>query len=595
MTSLRVALPVGLLLLFGLTQLGSLGMPHLQNITLKLAGTPLQAIPLPWRAASTRETSREKPDKFVIRGELQYSGWMQTAIRIVPDDCIESIRINQRLIPISSAGIPGACDVAGGFSFDFEGFLLPGKNTVEFNGVDFGNRKGLVFEGSWKSPLFALSLLGFFLIATGLMFLVLKRTRIEPVLIPLFLVAMGVQLFYLSRTPPLTRAMDIIGHLDHITLVKQTGWIPKSNECWECFQPPLYYYMAAIESRVLDPLVSYHAVEKGLQFLSFILFQGFQLIACLVLQLSLGAKKHWLGLAGALLLFWPSGILHSAQIGNDVPSYLCQVLSFFFLLKWWDDPNPKHFERAALAVSLGFFVKSSAVVSLGMLAAVFLGRLQTLPSLAQRISLAKSVSRGWIRVGVALVAFFSLLLFVKGVYLTKTSLLPAGLIVQNQPLNYLWFDLHSFFHEAFLNNYEDVGGRQFFWNYLLKSSLFGEYSYSDAWHQGLGTVLAAGLLGLTGLAGLGALVPGALRMKNWEWHALQIGACVAALMIYRIIQPYSVTGDFRYLFPALVSLICFSIHGLRILAERAYSLLYGAGVMLILVFCLTSAAFYVTV
>ena len=50
-----------------------------------------------------------------------------------------------------------------------------------------------------------------------------------------------------------------------------------------------------------------------------------------------------------------------------------------------------------------------------------------------------------------------------------------SVLVRNNPGNFLFFDLRTFLTQPYTDPWHDELGRQFFWNYLAKTSLFGEF------------------------------------------------------------------------------------------------------------------------
>jgi hypothetical protein len=64
-------------------------------------------------------------------------------------------------------------------------------------------------------------------------------------------------------------------------------------------------------------------------------------------------------------------------------------------------------------------------------------------------------------------------------YIDNIDGLSHANLVGNTAANYLWFDAKIFVTEPFADPYDDRMGRQFFWNYLGKTGLFGEFKYPN--------------------------------------------------------------------------------------------------------------------
>jgi hypothetical protein len=317
-------------------------------------------------------------------------------------------------------------------------------------------------------------------------------------------------------------------------------------------------------------------------------------VGCLILQNTLGLSKSWLALGGLVFLFWPSGWIHSARIGNDVPFYLCHTLSFYFLLKsrakLGESADPQLLWATAWAV-LGCFFKISGVFSL-----LIIGLL-ILPRLLPRRNSSSQQPRPWPAVGVicvtlALLTWMTLVL--KEGTLFKSNQLGASLLVQTNFETILGFDFHSYFHAPFLNSTLDSTGRQTFLNYFLKSSLFGEFNFKAPLQLAIAPILSTLLLVVLALAGVGALCTKKCRLNHHGLHALHLLAGVVTTLSYRAFAPYACNADFRYLYPMVISLTCFAVHGVQVLAQNKNKTAAGIGTLTLVMFATLSAVFYVS-
>ena len=98
----------------------------------------------------------------------------------------------------------------------------------------------------------------------------------------IFAVAVLLRLLLCWGNPPSNSFDD---HFEPIALILQTGHIPAKNACFQCYQPPVFYYSSAILAKPLiylgysDP----GAIEKFLQFLN--CFYGIATLAVIYLIL----------------------------------------------------------------------------------------------------------------------------------------------------------------------------------------------------------------------------------------------------------------------------------------------------------------------
>jgi hypothetical protein len=152
--------------------------------------------------------------------------------------------------------------------------------------------------------------------------------------------------------------------------------------------------------------------------------------------------------------------------------------------------------------------------------------------------------------------------------------LNSGMKVNNAMGNYLYFDLQDYLLEPYTSTWDDKGGRQYFWNFALKSSLFGEFK---AWNAPAGRVLATMLSILVLLIFILALW-GIIHLRFESFHIPPLLFAVfllAALIYARASYPFSCSNDFRYIFPAIFPIVYFSVRGMQVLQDsRLRSLSY---------------------
>jgi hypothetical protein len=130
-------------------------------------------------------------------------------------------------------------------------------------------------------------------------------------------------------------------------------------------------------------------------------------------------------------------------------------------------------------------------------------------------------------------------------------------------------------------------GRQYFLNYLAKTSLFGEFQLlkttAGNW---LASIISISLLGLVGFALVG------LWRIRWNAKTIlcltQVVMFVVAVAALRLTYPYSCSNDFRFILPVLIPCICLSVEG--IFAENGSVRRRVAGVFLVLIFSGCSTA-----
>jgi hypothetical protein len=167
-----------------------------------------------------------------------------------------------------------------------------------------------------------------------------------------------------------------------------------------------------------------------------------------------------------------------------------------------------------------------------------------------------------------------------------------GVAVGNTPKNYLSFDLLSFVTEPYVNPFEDRGGRQYFWNYLFKTGLVGEFWYNNPVHRVLTIALSVSFL-LMLLYTVVSLIVFSSYLQGQLVLILNAICLLVAAVAFRISIPASCSNDFRYILPILISFGSFYGFGTWCYRQqhRHWLELFGYG--LAIFFIATSTAFFV--
>jgi len=174
---------------------------------------------------------------------------------------------------------------------------------------------------------------------------------------------------------------------------------------------------------------------------------------------------------------------------------------------------------------------------------------------------------------------------IKSVLMGNIGTLNSALLVGNNFSNY-GLDLKDFLTVPYTNPWEDRGGRQYFWNYLLKSSMFGEFAFGKSIMQNQ-AILMNWIIYLL------------LPLKNQKQKAIMLVApslllFFAALIFSRYAYPFSASNDFRYIFPVVIfvsTCIAYALYNLSKTDEKGVwaSL---AGEFVVCCFIIASILFY---
>ena len=341
--------------------------------------------------------------------------------------------------------------------------------------------------------------------------------------------------------------------------------------------------------------------ERGLQWLSLLLFFGFVVFALSIFR-SCTSQPATLRLATALVVFWPSSIINAVRVHNDALASVVMLGALYFIARWDRDGKSRDFHLALLSSALALLTKSSGYALATTL--VLFAAVRAVPAERRRESLK--------RCAVAIVILGSVA--VGAVALRRSQ--PASTFCQkmlgpacdgryvpavvDRPSRFVLFDVRRFVLR--MDVLPDDPEHDYFLNRLAKSSLFGVMPLGDELagprHQILAVVMSMLLLAMVAscLIALPFLRGGILGRYRVYLAATLI--MFAFLVAFRVRAPNEFHEDFRHIFPALVP-FCLGYAKIferlgRCSEKRSWLLqgLRGTGMAVGLSMVLASAAFF---
>ncbi len=211
-----------------------------------------------------------------------------------------------------------------------------------------------------------------------------------------FLMAVVLRILLYWANPPENSFDD---HYEPIFLLLEEGRIPPKDACWECFQPPVYYLLAAGIGHVIPGFAEIDTIEQLKLFQFLPLLYGILTVYLVYLVLNRVRLSDFARtMAFGLVCFLPRHIYMSAMHTNDTLSYLLVTLCTYLMLVaidhnliatngiarlsqtaggsyWWQ--QGKTIERILIALALmmamllALFTKSTGLVVLPMMATIF--------------------------------------------------------------------------------------------------------------------------------------------------------------------------------------------------------------------------------
>jgi hypothetical protein len=130
---------------------------------------------------------------------------------------------------------------------------------------------------------------------------------------------------------PVNNSFD--DHLEVIKIYSEKLSRPLPFQCWECYQPPLYYYIAAKVLYVTKSLgLNNYACWKMVQLINpllsiILLFVVYQIL------ILLNSSKLIISVILSFIISLPRDIMTASMIGNDYMLVFFTILSFYCFLK----------------------------------------------------------------------------------------------------------------------------------------------------------------------------------------------------------------------------------------------------------------------
>lgn len=513
---------------------------------------------------------------YKIRLELSNNQSSSQQFHITPDDELVSLSVNGEAVSLEHISLDKRRNYSAGFFLTLNNLKLEQANRLEFGLNNSSNPTGFNLKTSQRCS--KLQLLAIFCVLAFYALCLTRHLKISGLQKLFFIMTIAMAVLYLSKTDERTRTFDVFeggGHYDYIDYIVKNHALPNPGGGWEYHQPPLYYLSAALLKSAAGISDSNYLWAQLLGLFFWCIFLASSL-ACL----KIGFRKLLLPLAisSFALCFWPAGIIHSIRIGNDLPLYAFSGLAFFYTLKWWYSHQSAALCWASIWMAAAMLTKSNGLIAAATLGLLFICHLYLVARKPARLRRQKTKAIKDTAVAGSLFFLALSLNFGDNVYcyLNGTSSdwllanvgssINSGLKVNNSLNNYLIFDLSTFLQNPFISTWEDIYGRQYFLNFLWRSSLTSEFFFHgelmDYWGIANGVLLLVAIAGacIYVLQKQPAIHFPQLKVNLYYYlpWLLTLILPFMFLLAYRIKAPVACNTDFRYIYPVLVSLLFFT-------------------------------------
>lgn len=543
----------------------------LQNAEVAYDNGSFQTIKLPF--------GQDHIGLYAIRVNIEGISTKEHSFRIYPDDEILALSVNGQVISLDGFSSDQRRNYGSGFVITIDQFTPNATNVIEAQLNNASNPAGFRIESTKRltnSKIFAI-----YIVLIVLVLAIKRHLTITKRQTLILLFSLALSTIYLSKTDERTRTFDVFeggGHKDYIEYLIEHRELPVPGDGWEYHQPPLYYLTAAFAKQTA-PINSKVSGELWAQLLSLFLWTLFLTSSLATLNLAFRKYPAALLLATIALCLWPAGIIHSIRIGNDLGIYACYGLAFFYTVRWWKSRDSTTLFWASLWMAGSLLSKSNGLAVAGVLGILVIFHIYGLIRKRHLFQQHKAKLLRDVTISGGLFFCAMALNFADNIkhYLDGTSkdwllsnvseMINPALRVNNEIQSYLIFDSATFLESPFISTWDDQYGRQYFWNFVLRSSLSSEYFFDGEWMRLWGTI--NGILLLITIAG--TLIyylqqqPQASSRKikrfayrNAPWLMALIFPFIL-LLAYRIKVPLSCNTDFRYIYPVIVAILFFSL------------------------------------
>lgn len=488
-----------------------------------------------------------KGEIFYVEMDVVPSWAKNFSIKLTPDDCFKAIFINDAEVSLDK--YPDHCSWA-------KGFTIPAKDLEKFAGeADTYHFSMKVENGGGAAGInataftvsIAKNLLYIFaaLLVAIITFSIGCKLHINKKLLLLFLLGLFLRVAYTQNTGYRERSYDVDGHLEYINIIADKHHIPDASEGWSCYHPPLYY-LGAVPVKYISSWFGLSQTGATQWYSLFISLATLAFgLACL--RIFAFGRAFWI--AAILWTFWPGFVLSAPRIGNDILFYFAHVLCLWACLRYITESKGNFLLIAVLSAFAAYWSKSTGAITIALTALTMV--IHFIPRV---FSYAKKFKSEYFSIGIfaALsITAGALMLRSKGL-IANTSGLNGHLKVGKDPVHFLYFDIPNFIAQPFTSAWADGKGREYFWNYLAKTSLFGEFELTSS---ELGIWLAT----IISVAFIILLIIGIIGLWKTKWSKASIILGAQAIAFFtataylRYKYPYSCSNDFRFIMPVLLS------------------------------------------
>lgn len=427
----------------------------------------------------------------------------------------------------------------------------------------------------------------------------MRRLRFDRGTRAILLGGLVLYFLYLGYTSPGERNYDGPEQLDkYIGYIVQHHAIPPAKQCFICHHPPLYYVLGALAQRGME-ITKIAPKPVNVQVFSLAIFFAFLVYGVRLARL-FSERVRTVRVTAALLVFWPYSIHNSVRVHNDTLATTLVGAGMYYAARWWKGGRPRHLYAAGLCAALGALTKSSAYALAMCIGLMLVWRFFA------RSGRLRLLRRGTLAIALVAAAYGGLKLRAPvaddpchRTFGTACDIRKSD-YTGNKPINYLYLDVPKLLADPYMVIHGDASGKQYFWNHVIKSTLFGthnkipdrETAYSL--NRKLGFVMNVALFAMliyAALAGIASLAGGLRGLRRFGVPLLYVVISSAFLMAFKIMIPAPHHTDFRHIYFAIAPAALLFAAGMEHLRAR-HAALGALGALLYVPFLALSIVYF---
>lgn len=445
------------------------------------------------------------------------------------------------------------------------------------------------------------------IILTGVILRIRNKLTIEATLFLLFLIGVIMQLNYMLITPVTYRQHDVFsynnaGHQGYAWTLYTTGELPTQVDAnghldYQFYHPPFNAIMQSMFMHVCKPFMNLFNVIYGRNYYDTndmnSMFQTSEILACFYMNIAtffairtvhkLKVDNKFKVMGALFICLFPALMILAGQENNDPLCIMNCFIVIYYTVCWWENRSYYNAVMIGLFTGLAMFAKlSGALIVLPAIVAFAY-------SLIKDIKDKEPIKHYFIQGALIGVIAAPLGLWFH-IYAKVRFDQPFGFVFSNLT-SQLYVGDHNFF-ERFINIFDFNDMTYALWgntfenynlpNFLIKSALFGEYSFICADALGAIALVFDYLFVYTSII-LMIIYFVSSGKENLEVKIIGgvlIITQLIAQLYFNIKMPYGCTMDFRYIVPIILGFMILNVLAFdKFSKENSWRKYYSLAVM----------------